>query len=65
MSTDPGDAELVDVRLPERIDLAPLESLERLEFLDGTVHEPVTFQHTVHRDPGHLDPAATKDGMDP
>lgn len=65
MSPDPRDAELVDVRLPERVDVPALEPLEWLGFLDGPEHEPVTLQHPVDGDPAHPDPAAPKDGMDP
>jgi hypothetical protein len=65
MSTDPGDAERVDVHLPEGIDVAPLEPFEQLGILDGTDHEPVTHQHPLHSDPAHLDPTTPKYRVDP
>jgi len=56
--SDPGDAELVDVDLPERVDVTSLEPLKWRGFLDGADHEPVALQHPVDGDPAHPDPAA-------
>ena len=61
----PGDAEGVDVHLPERVDEMPLEPLERLGFLDDTDHEPVPFQDTVNGSPARLDSSTGEDGVDP
>lgn len=63
--TDPADSELLDVHLPEGVDVAALEPLERLRLLDESNHEPVALQDPVDRDPAHLDAPAPKDGMNP
>jgi hypothetical protein len=44
VSPDAGDSELVDIHLPERIDVTPLEPLERLGLLDDANHEPMALQ---------------------
>jgi hypothetical protein len=65
VSTDPDDTELVDIHLPEGIDVTPLEPLERLRLLGGPGHDPVAFQHPVDRDPSRPDAKAPQDGVDP
>jgi len=57
--SDPGDAELVDVRLPERVHVAPLEALVGNGLADDPDHEPVALQDSMDRPPGELDPAPT------
>ena len=59
------DAELVNVHLPERVDVVSLEPLERHGLLDDPDHEPVPLQQAVNRTPAHSDPSAGKDGVDP
>ena len=55
----PGDAELVDVRLPEGVHVPPLEPLVGERFADVPDHEPVTLQDPMDRPPGQHDPTPT------
>lgn len=64
VASNPGDAELVDIHLPEGVDVSALEPLEGDRFLDGADHEPVALQHPVDGDPAHPDPPPSKDGVD-
>jgi hypothetical protein len=43
----PGGAELVDIHLPEGIDMSLLEPLERFGLLDDPNHEPMLPQEAV------------------
>lgn len=60
-----GDSELVDIRLPERIDMVSLKPLERQGLLDDPDHETMPLQKAVNGAPAHLDPSTVKDGLDP
>ena len=60
-----GDAELVDVHLPERVDVMPLESLEGLGLADNADHEPMSFQDPVYGHPAQLGPSPRQHGVDP
>jgi hypothetical protein len=61
----PGDAEVVDIGLSERVYLLPLEPLDGLKLLNPMHHEPVTPQRVVNCDPcdRHLPPR--EDRADP
>ncbi len=59
------DAELVDVRLPQRVDVTALEPLERLGLLDDPNHEPVPLQNPMDGSPAHPDSPPAEDGVDP
>jgi hypothetical protein len=65
MPPDPGDAELVDIRLQEGVHVAPLESLERERLPNDRDHEPVTLQDPMDGPPTHLDPPTGEEGVDP
>jgi hypothetical protein len=64
VAADAGDTELVDIHLPEGVDVTPLESLERDRLLDSTDHEPVALQHPVDGGPAHPDAPTTEDRVD-
>ncbi len=48
MASDPRDAELVDVHLPEGVDVAALEALERDGLSDDPDHEPKALENPMH-----------------
>jgi hypothetical protein len=64
MSTDPGDAELVDVRLPERIDVPALEPPEGLGLADDPNQEAVALQDPMDRARADGDPSPLKESVD-
>lgn len=63
--SDAGDAELVNIHLPERVDVVALEPLERLGFLDDSDHEAMPLQDSMHRDRADLNSSPSENGMDP
>ena len=65
VSSDAGDAELVDVHLPERVDVVPLEALERLGLLDDPDHEPMPLQHSMDRDRADLNAPPAEKSVEP
>lgn len=65
MPPNPGDAELVDIRLPEGVDVTPLETLEGDGLADDPDHEPVPLEDPVNGPPAQPNPSTAKDGVDP
>ena len=65
MAPDPSVAELVHVRLPARVDEAPLEPLVGDRLADDPDHEPVALQRPVNGPPADLNSSAAEDRVDP
>lgn len=61
----PLDAEVVDVCLPERIDVLPLEPLDGLGLPDPADHEAVPLERSMDGNPRDLHPSASEDCVDP
>src|SRR5579859_7434866 len=64
LAAHPGDAEPIDVHLPERVNVASLESLERLGFLDDAEGEPVPLQNAMDCAPADLNTPPGEDRVD-
>ena len=64
-SLHPLDAEVVDIRLPERIDMLPRKPCDDLGLADPTDHETVPLQRSMNGDPHDIHPAASEDHVDP
>ena len=64
LSLHPLDAEVIDVRLPERIDMLPRKPCDDLGLADTTDHETVPLQRSMNGDPRDLPSAPSEDRVD-
>ena len=61
----PLDAEVVDVRRPEKVDMLPREPFDDLGLADPADHKTILLQRLMSGDPRDLHPAASEDRGDP
>ena len=61
----PLDAEVVDLRRPERVDMLPPQPFDDLGLGDPTDHKTIPLQRSRNGDPRDLPPATSEDRVDP
>jgi hypothetical protein len=61
---DPSDTELVNIHLPERVDVPALEPSERLGLANDPHHEAVALEDPMDGAGADRDPSPTKEGVD-